>query len=110
MGAPLPQGDIIRFPYAVAEIKLQSEPPAWVEGLLQTGERHSSFHSSCYGSWITLPQWMRACMHTLPAVAPTHNSAGMLLPVPKFSKFLHGTALLFQPRCTNMPYWFLPGG
>ena len=36
--------------------------------------------------------------------------AGMLLPVPKFSKFLHGTALLFQPRCTDMPYWFLPGG
>ncbi|KAL4433860.1 hypothetical protein ABPG75_000301 [Micractinium tetrahymenae] len=33
---------------------------------------------------------------------------GMLLPVPKFSKFLHGAALLFQHRCLNVPYWFLP--
>lgn len=33
----------------------------------------------------------------------------MLLPVPKFSKFLHGAALLFQHRCLNVPYWFLPG-
>lgn len=32
------------------------------------------------------------------------------MPVPKFSKFLHGTALLFQQRCAEMPYWFLPGG
>jgi hypothetical protein len=35
--------------------------------------------------------------------------AGMLLPVPKFSKFLHGAALLMQERCANVPYWFLPG-
>lgn len=42
---------------------------------------------------------------------PTHRpSTGMLLPVPKFSKFLHGTALLLQPHCRNVPYWFLPGG
>lgn len=34
----------------------------------------------------------------------------MLLPVPKFSKFLHGAALLFQHCCHNVPYWFLPGG
>jgi hypothetical protein len=34
----------------------------------------------------------------------------MLLPAPKFSKFLHGAALLFQPACANVPYWFLPGG
>ncbi len=32
------------------------------------------------------------------------------MPVPKFSKFLHGAALLFQPACHNVPYWFLPGG
>ncbi len=33
----------------------------------------------------------------------------MLLPAPKFSKFLHGAALLLQPACANVPYWFLPG-
>jgi hypothetical protein len=32
------------------------------------------------------------------------------MPVPKFSKFLHGAALLFQAACHNVPYWFLPGG
>lgn len=40
---------------------------------------------------------------------PVTSPAGMLLPVPKFSKFLHGAALLFQHRCLNVPYWFLPG-
>ena len=33
----------------------------------------------------------------------------MLLPVPKFSKFLHGAAVLLQRSCHNVPYWFLPG-
>ena len=37
MGAPLPECDTVYFPYAVVEIKLQSAPPAWVQGLLQTG-------------------------------------------------------------------------
>lgn len=39
MGAPLPEADTVYFPYAVVEIKLQSAPPAWVQGLLQTGAR-----------------------------------------------------------------------
>lgn len=33
---------------------------------------------------------------------------GMLLIVPKFSKFLHGTASLYQEYAENVPYWFLP--
>lgn len=28
--------------------------------------------------------------------------------VPRFSKFLHGVALLFPAACTNSPSWFLP--
>jgi len=32
----------------------------------------------------------------------------MLLVVPKFSKFLHGTAALYQQTTENVPYWFLP--
>ena len=47
-------------------------------------------------------------MHALlPPTLPC--PAGMLLPVPKFSKFLHGAALLFQRSCHNVPYRFLPG-
>ena len=33
---------------------------------------------------------------------------GILLVVPKFSKFLHGIASLYQEHTENVPYWFLP--
>ncbi|KAK9808768.1 hypothetical protein WJX72_003237 [[Myrmecia] bisecta] len=35
---------------------------------------------------------------------------GLLLHVPKFSKFLHGTATLFPDQLTTFPYWFIPDG
>lgn len=35
-------------------------------------------------------------------------NSGMLVEVPKFSKFLHGTALLFGDKVRNSPFWFLP--
>lgn len=37
----------------------------------------------------------------------TVSPAGILLPAPKFSKYLHGTAALFPDRVPRMPYWFL---
>jgi SPX domain protein involved in polyphosphate accumulation/uncharacterized membrane protein YidH (DUF202 family) len=43
------------------------------------------------------PQWVRDLVNS-----------GMLLMVPKFSKFLHGTAVLYQRVTENVPYWFLP--
>ena len=43
------------------------------------------------------PQWVRDLVNS-----------GMLLVVPKFSKFLHGTAMLYQDVTENVPYWFLP--
>eukprot|EP00204_Picochlorum_oklahomense_P001787 CAMPEP_0118803424 /NCGR_PEP_ID=MMETSP1161-20130426/17101_1 /TAXON_ID=249345 /ORGANISM="Picochlorum oklahomensis, Strain CCMP2329" /LENGTH=873 /DNA_ID=CAMNT_0006731935 /DNA_START=205 /DNA_END=2826 /DNA_ORIENTATION=+ len=43
------------------------------------------------------PQWVVDLVKT-----------GMLLIVPKFSKFLHGTASLYQEYAENVPYWFLP--
>ena len=43
------------------------------------------------------PQWVRDLVNS-----------GMLLVVPKFSKFLHGTAALYQQTTENVPYWFLP--
>ncbi|KAI1436772.1 vacuolar transporter chaperone 4 [Xylaria sp. CBS 124048] len=66
----LPPGDIVRFPYAVLEVKLQTqhgqEPPEWVRQLI---------------------------------------SSHLVEAVPKFSKFIHGTASLFPDRINLLPYW-----
>lgn len=67
----LPPEDIERFPYAVLEVKLQTqagqEPPEWVRELIAS--------------------------HLVEAV-------------PKFSKFIHGTATLFPTRIHLLPFWF----
>lgn len=66
----LPPGDVTRFPYAVLEVKLQTqhgqEPPEWIRELIAS--------------------------HLVEAV-------------PKFSKFIHGTATLFPDRIKLLPYW-----
>ena len=66
----LPPEDVERFPYAVLEVKLQTqagqEPPEWVRELI--------------GS------------HIVEAV-------------PKFSKFIHGTATMFPTRINLLPFW-----
>ncbi|PHH86494.1 hypothetical protein CDD83_10184 [Cordyceps sp. RAO-2017] len=66
----LPPDDIVRFPYAVLEVKLQTqlgqEPPAWVRQLI---------------------------------------SSHLVEAVPKFSKFIHGTACLFPDRIGLLPFW-----
>ena len=62
--------DIERFPYAVLEVKLQTqagqEPPGWVRDLVAS--------------------------HLVEAV-------------PKFSKFIHGTATLFPSKIHLLPFW-----
>ncbi|KAJ5503624.1 hypothetical protein N7463_006498 [Penicillium fimorum] len=67
----LPPEDIDRFPYAVLEVKLQTqagqEPPQWIRDL---------------------------------------TSSHLVEAVPKFSKFIHGTATLFPTRINLLPYWF----
>ncbi|KXZ43931.1 hypothetical protein GPECTOR_77g28 [Gonium pectorale] len=63
--------DVVQFPYAVLEIKLQDE-------------------DSC-------PAWALAL-----------RESGLLVEAPKFSKFLHGMALLYPDRLRNTPHWFLP--
>eukprot|EP00887_Chlorella_sp_A99_P003724 scaffold7.g3724.t1 len=70
MGQPFRPEEVVQFPYAVVEVKLQAQPPQWVVDLV--------------------------------------GSSGLLLPVPKFSKHLHGAACLFQGRCEAVPYWFMP--
>ena len=66
----LPAEDVERFPYAVLEVKLQTqfgqEPPEWIRDLI--------------GS------------HLVEAV-------------PKFSKFIHGTATMFPTRINLLPFW-----
>ncbi|KAF4123987.1 SPX domain-containing protein involved in vacuolar polyphosphate accumulation [Geosmithia morbida] len=66
----LPAEDVVRFPYAVLEVKLQTqahqEPPEWVRQLI---------------------------------------SSHLVEAVPKFSKFIHGTATLFPDRIDLLPYW-----
>ena len=66
----LPAPDVERFPYAVLEVKLQTQagqdPPEWVRELI--------------GS------------HLVEAV-------------PKFSKFIHGTATMFPARINLLPFW-----
>lgn len=67
----LPPEDIDRFPYAVLEVKLQTqagqEPPQWIRDL---------------------------------------TASHLVEAVPKFSKFIHGTATLFPTRINLLPYWY----
>ncbi|KAJ6131295.1 Vacuolar transporter chaperone (Vtc4) [Penicillium sp. IBT 18751x] len=67
----LPPEDIERFPYAVLEVKLQT----------QAGQEP--------------PQWIREL-----------TASHLVEAVPKFSKFIHGTATLFPSRINLLPYWY----
>ncbi|KAF7588418.1 vacuolar transporter chaperone [Aspergillus hancockii] len=66
----LPAEDVERFPYAVLEVKLQTqagqEPPQWIKDL---------------------------------------TASHLVEAVPKFSKFIHGTATLFPDRINLLPFW-----
>ncbi|KAF5857008.1 vacuolar transporter chaperone [Aspergillus alliaceus] len=68
--AQLPAEDVERFPYAVLEVKLQTqagqEPPQWIRDL---------------------------------------TASHLVEAVPKFSKFIHGTATLFPERIHLLPFW-----
>ena len=66
----LPPEDVERFPYAVLEVKLQT----------QAGQDS--------------PQWIRDL-----------TASHLVEAVPKFSKFIHGTATLFPNRIHLLPYW-----
>ena len=67
----LPAEDVDRFPYAVLEVKLQTqagqEPPQWIRDL---------------------------------------TASHLVEAVPKFSKFIHGTATLFPTRINLLPFWY----
>ena len=66
----LPPEDVERFPYAVLEVKLQ------------TNEGQGA------------PEWVRELI-----------SSHLVEAVPKFSKFIHGTATLFTTRIHLLPFW-----
>lgn len=67
----LPPEDIDRFPYAVLEVKLQT----------QAGQEP--------------PQWIREL-----------TASHLVEAVPKFSKFIHGSATLFPTRINLLPFWY----
>lgn len=66
----LPPEDVERFPYAVLEVKLQTqagqEPPQWIKDL---------------------------------------TASHLVEAVPKYSKFIHGTATLFPEKINLLPFW-----
>lgn len=66
----LPPEDVERFPYAVLEVKLQT----------QMGQEP--------------PQWIREL-----------TASHLVEAVPKFSKFIHGTAVLNPKRIKLLPFW-----
>jgi hypothetical protein len=66
----LPKEDVERFPYAVLEVKLQT----------QAGQQP--------------PEWIREL-----------TASHLVEATPKFSKFIHGTALLNPKRIKLIPYW-----
>ncbi len=66
----LPPADVERFPYAILEVKLQT----------QEGQQ--------------IPEWVRELI-----------SSHLVEAVPKFSKFIHGTAALFPDRIHLLPFW-----
>ncbi|KAF3762581.1 SPX-domain-containing protein [Cryphonectria parasitica EP155] len=66
----LPPEDICRFPYAVLEVKIQT----------QAGQQ--------------TPEWVRQLV-----------SSHLVEAVPKFSKFIHGCAVLFPDRINLLPFW-----
>jgi hypothetical protein len=62
--------DVERFPYAVLEVKLQT----------QAGQQP--------------PEWIREL-----------TASHLVEAVPKFSKFIHGTVILFPKRIDLLPFW-----
>ncbi|KAI9789051.1 MAG: vacuolar transporter chaperone [Peltula sp. TS41687] len=66
----LPPEDVERFPYAVLEVKLQT----------QAGQ--------------DIPEWVREL-----------TGSHLVEAVPRFSKFIHGTATLFPDRIHLLPFW-----
>ena len=68
--AQLPPEDVERFPYAVLEVKLQTQ-----------ADQES-------------PEWVREMI-----------GSHLVEAVPKFSKFIHGTAILNTSRINLLPFW-----
>lgn len=48
-----------------------------------------------------------SCQHVEGSLRPVSSFAGTLLPAPRFSKHLHGTASLFPDAVEGLPYWFV---
>ncbi len=86
----LPKADRELFPYAVLEVKLQTqlgqEPPIWIKELI--------------GSHLVRARCLLTLEYRSDDVCPLKVEA-----VPKFSKFIHGCATLLSDRVDLVPFW-----
>jgi SPX domain protein involved in polyphosphate accumulation len=95
---PVPLNEITRFPHAVLEIKLQLEDenmtPPWVTTCLTVFTTHR----------YILNKLLLSLTSVIFQVTELLNS-GMVLEVHKFSKFIHGCAVLMPDEVVAVPYW-----
>jgi len=76
MEQPLPYNSIIKFPFAILEIKIQSLPPKWVNDLIESGslfyaERFSKF---LYGTIQLRPEKIKMIPYSYKKILITNNS------------------------------------
>ena len=104
---PVPKTEITRFPHAVLEVKLQlkvGQASSHDDSGLRRLLRHSltvphfvlPLSTSLLGPQdeMSKPQWVLDLI-----------GSGMLQEVHKFSKFIHGCAVLLSEEVQAMPYW-----
>ena len=111
---PVPRGQITRFPHAVLEIKIESsesegagaEPPAWVTEARVDAPRASTPRAPSprapRGSGMKVSPPLPSSASRSPP-PPKVLDAGHAHEVHKFSKFVHGCAVLRSPPPTTTP-------
>jgi len=86
------KGEITRFPYAVLEIKIsrhEQVPPSSNNNNNSNTTNHPHFHPSEKD-----PQWVTDLM-----------KSHLVKEAPRFSKYAHGVAVLFESYVNLLPFW-----
>jgi len=94
------QSEVSRFPYAVLEIKLKEDAPAAAAAGSSSaagGAGASGASAAAGGSAAKKghrPTWIQDLM-----------ASHLVHPAPRFSKFVHGVASLFEDYVNRLPFW-----
>ena len=87
----LPKKDYVHFPYAILEVKIEHSEnaitPTWIESLLKS-------------KLVSLLRTLVFCFFYF-----NIKSNQKVQEVPKFSKFIHGMATLFDNKVPLLPFW-----